>query len=165
VRRLHQRRSTGVCARAYNKIDMHFPTALLLSLIAFSVALIAVLAAWPGLTATRRGKVLAFLVLFLLPLLCMAMGVSSEFERSKSTSFCLSCHIMEPHGRSLYVDDSTYPPRRTFRTIVSRPARPVTPATLTTRCSADSGPKLNGLHQVYIQYLGKHHDPIRLYDV
>ena len=38
----------------------------------------------------------------------MAMGVSSEFERSKSTSFCLSCHIMEPHGRSLYVDDSTY---------------------------------------------------------
>jgi hypothetical protein len=69
----------SVGAGAYVKTDMHFPTALLLSLIAFSVALIAVLAAWPRLTATRRGKILAFLVLFLLPLLCMAMGVSSEF--------------------------------------------------------------------------------------
>ena len=73
---------------------MHFPTILLLSLIAFSAVLIGVLVARPALTTTRGGKILAFLVLFLLPLLCMAMGVSSELQRSTSTAFCLSCHTM-----------------------------------------------------------------------
>ena len=72
-----------VDARAYIEIDMHFPTALLLSLIVFSVALIAVLAAWPGLTATCRGKVLAFLVLFLLPV------VSGGILRGKGTHLWL----------------------------------------------------------------------------
>ena len=46
-----ERRSTSAGARAYTKIDMHFPTALLLSLIAFSVALIAVLAVRTGAAA------------------------------------------------------------------------------------------------------------------
>ena len=87
---------------------MHFPTILLLSLIALSAVLIGVLVARPGATATRGGKMLAFIVLFLLPSLCMTMGVSSELERSTSTEFCLSCHVMESHGRSLYVDDPTY---------------------------------------------------------
>jgi cytochrome c-type protein NapC len=36
------------------------------------------------------------------------MGMENEMERSKSTAFCLSCHIMEPYGKSLHVDDSTY---------------------------------------------------------
>jgi cytochrome c-type protein NapC len=87
---------------------MHFPTILLLLLIVLSAVLIGVLVARPAITATRGGKILAFLVLFLLPLVCMAMGFSSELERSKSTQFCLSCHVMESHGSSLYVDDPTY---------------------------------------------------------
>ena len=83
-------------------------TALIIVLVLFSVALIAVLLARPGITATRGGKILGFLVLFLLPMLCAAMGVSSELERSKTTKFCLSCHIMGPYGQSLHVDDPTY---------------------------------------------------------
>ncbi|HMJ23440.1 MAG TPA: NapC/NirT family cytochrome c, partial [Terriglobales bacterium] len=87
---------------------MHFSTILLLSLIVLSAVLIGVLVARPGVTASRGGKILAFLVLFLLPSLCMTMGLSSELERSKSTEFCLSCHTMASHGRSLDVDDPTY---------------------------------------------------------
>lgn len=62
----------------------------------------------PGVTAARSGKILAFLVLFCLPILCGSVGVSSQIERSTSTAFCLSCHTMEPYGKSLRVDDSTY---------------------------------------------------------
>jgi cytochrome c-type protein NapC len=87
---------------------MRFETALIVALLLSSAALIGVIVARPGITVTRGGKILAFVVLFLLPILCGAMGVSSEMERSKTTKFCLSCHVMEPHGRSLLVDDPSY---------------------------------------------------------
>ena len=74
------------------------PVSFLLLLILFSVSLIVVLFLRPGITVTRGGKIMAFLVLFFLPILCASMGISSELERSKSTAFCLSCHIMEPYG-------------------------------------------------------------------
>jgi hypothetical protein len=47
---------------------------------------------------------MAFLVLVALPILCVAMGGAAQLEHSKSTQFCLSCHIMEPYGRSLHTN-------------------------------------------------------------
>jgi cytochrome c-type protein NapC len=143
---------------------MHFPTILLLSLIVLSAVLIGVLVARPGITATRGGKILAFLVLFVLPLLCMAMGVSSEVERSKSTEFCLSCHVMESHGRSLYVDDPTYLAAAHFQN--HRVPADQACYTCHTNYAMFGGfrAKLNGLHHVYVYYFGKPHDPIRLYE-
>lgn len=136
----------------------------LLALITFSVLLIGVLTAWPGLTTTRGGKVLAFLVLFLLPLLCMGTGVSSELNRSESTSFCLSCHVMESHGRSLYVDDTSYLAAAHFQ----NHRVPADQACYTCHTNyAMFGAfkaKLNGLHHVYVEYFGKPHNPIRLYE-
>jgi len=40
--------------------------------------------------------------------LCAWMGISSELDRSKSTAFCLSCHTMEPFGKTLHIDDPSY---------------------------------------------------------
>ena len=87
---------------------MPLQTTLIIALVLFSIALIALLVVRPAITATHGGKVMAFLVLFLLPVLCATMGVSSELERSKTTKFCLSCHIMESYGQSLHVDDPSY---------------------------------------------------------
>src|SRR5213075_1866 len=87
---------------------MTMPLALLLLLILTSVILIGALIWRPGITVSRGGKILAFLILFCLPVLCLTMGFSNELERSKSTEFCLSCHIMEPYGKSLHVDDPSY---------------------------------------------------------
>ena len=84
------------------------PVVLLLLLILTSVILLGALIWRPGITVTQGGKILAFLILFCLPILCIGMGFSSELERSKSTEFCLSCHIMEPYGQSLRVDDPSY---------------------------------------------------------
>ncbi len=87
---------------------MPVETTLIIVLLLFSTTLIGVFVVRPGITVTRGGKIMAFLVLFLLPILCGAMGISSELERSKTTKFCLSCHIMEPYGQSLRVDDPSY---------------------------------------------------------
>lgn len=143
---------------------MHFPTILLLSLIALSVGLIAVLVARPGVTSSRGGKMMAFLVLFLLPLLCMAMGFTSELQRSTSTEFCLSCHTMDSHGRSLYVDDPTYLAAAHFQN--HRVPADEACYTCHTNYAMFGGfrAKLNGLHHVYVQYLGKPNDPIHLYE-
>jgi len=139
-------------------------TTLLLCLILFSAVLVSVLAALPGITASRGGKILAFLVLFVLPLMCMAIVVSSEVERSKSTSFCLSCHVMEPYGRSLRVDDPSYLAAAHFQN--HRVPADQACYTCHTNYAMFGGvrAKMHGLRHVYVQYLGKLPQQIHLYE-
>ena len=84
------------------------PEVLILLLFGLSAGLILLLVLRPSLTANRSGKILAFVALFALPILCAFVGTSVQLERYKQTSFCISCHIMEPYGRSLHVDDPSY---------------------------------------------------------
>jgi cytochrome c-type protein NapC len=139
-------------------------TALLVSLILFSVVLIGVLVFRPSVTSTAAGKMLAFLLLFLLPLLCLAMGVNSEIERSKSTQFCLSCHVMEPYGRSLHVDDPNFLAAAHFQN--HRVPADEACYTCHTNYAMFGGvrAKLHGLRHVYVQYLGMVKQPLHLYD-
>jgi cytochrome c-type protein NapC len=87
---------------------MTIAVALLLGFIAVAVLLIGTLVLRPHVTASRGGKMLAFIGLFLVPLAVGGGGVSTHIENSKSTNFCLSCHIMQPYGQSLKVDDPSY---------------------------------------------------------
>jgi cytochrome c-type protein NapC len=84
------------------------PTIAVVILVLFTAMLVAVVAARPAITASRAGKILAFGVLFFLPLFSLVAGMDNEMERSKSTAFCLSCHIMESYGKSLHIDDASY---------------------------------------------------------
>jgi hypothetical protein len=67
--------------------------------------LCAVLLARPSVVQVRLGRAFAFATLFLVPLFALRLGVTDHVERSKTTEFCLSCHSMEPYGKSLLVDD------------------------------------------------------------
>jgi len=134
---------------------MHLQTTLIIALVLFSIALIAVLVVRPGITATRGGKVMAFLVLFFLPILCATMGISSELERSKTTKFCLSCHIMEPYGQSLHVDDPSYLAAAHFQ----NHRVPADEACYTCHTNyamfGSFKAKMGGLRHVYVYYLTK----------
>jgi cytochrome c-type protein NapC len=138
----------------------------LLLLILFSVSSIVALFFRPDATATRGGKIMAFLVLFFLPLLCVSMGVSSELERSKSTAFCLSCHIMESYGKSLRVDDPSYLAAAHFQNhrVPADEACYTCHTNYTMFGTAKS--KLRGLRHVYIYYLTTPPPPekIKLYE-
>ena len=150
--------------------DTNGPTALpgilLLFLIAVSAILIGVLVFRPGLTATPGGKILAFFVLFLLPLIAAGIGTTYQIDRSKSTKFCLSCHEMEPFGRSLLVDDSAHLAAAHFQN--HRVPADEACYTCHTNYAMFGGfrAKIGGLKHVYIHYLGKVPAPeaIRLYD-
>jgi cytochrome c-type protein NapC len=145
---------------------MSLPALLIIVLIAATVILIALIVWRPGLTATVGGKILAFFVLFVMPLLCAGMGVNYHIERSKRTEFCLSCHEMEPYGRSLMVDDPAHLAAAHFQN--HRVPADEACYTCHTNYAMFGGfrAKMHGLRHVYIHYLRTPPAPeaIKLYD-
>lgn len=128
---------------------------LIITLVLLGIVLIGVIVARPSLTATRGGKIMAFMVFLFLPILSVAMGVSSELERSKTTKFCLSCHIMEPYGQSLRVDDPSYLAAAHFQ----NHRVPADEACYTCHTNyamfGSLKAKMAGLRHVYVYYLTK----------
>ncbi|HMC31183.1 MAG TPA: hypothetical protein VKL99_10135 [Candidatus Angelobacter sp.] len=140
------------------------PTSLILAILLIAIILAGLVAFRPGLTVARGGKVLAFLALFVFPVFAGLLGLENHVERSKQTSFCLTCHIMEPYGRSLYVDDPSFIPAAHFQN--SRIPRDEACYTCHTDYTLYYGgikAKFRGLHHIYAQYISKPHHPIKLY--
>src|SRR4051794_30090091 len=94
---------------------MPLPSAGFAMIVLVTIALIALVVLRPSLVGARGGRILAFLCLFALPLLATGLGTSAQIDHSKSTHFCLSCHVMEPYGKSLLVDAPAYVPARHFQ--------------------------------------------------
>jgi cytochrome c-type protein NapC len=141
------------------------PGTILVAVILITIALIVTLIFKPELTLTSTGKILAFLSLFIFPILAGVLGTASHMEHSKTTEFCLSCHEMTPFGKSLHIDDSSFIPASHFQNI--RVPRKTACFTCHTNYTmyGDLNAKLEGLHHVYVHYLGTVPLPkdIRLY--
>ena len=120
----------------------------------------------PSLTTSQAGKISAFLLLFLLPLICLGMGMSYHIDRSKQITFCLSCHEMEPYGKSLLVDQRGHLPAAHFQN--HRVPADEACYTCYTNYAMFGGfrAKMHGLRHVYIHYLRTPPPPenIKLYD-
>jgi nitrate/TMAO reductase-like tetraheme cytochrome c subunit len=140
------------------------PPIILLIVLGTTIALLIFLIARPSAMASRGGKILGSVVFFALPIVCASWGATEHLERSKQTTFCLSCHIMEPYGQSLYADDPAYVPAAHFQN------HRIPPDQACYTCHTDYamyGPlrvKLHGLRHVYVQYFGTPKKPIQLYD-
>ena len=80
-----------------------------------TIVLIGLVAIRPSLMTARGGKILAFIAFFIMPIVATVFGASIHLTHSKSTQFCLSCHTMEPYGKSLFVDDPIYIPASHFQ--------------------------------------------------
>jgi cytochrome c-type protein NapC len=134
---------------------MPLPTVLIVTLVLVSAILATLIAARPAMTVTRAGKMLAFVVLFLLPIFSLALGVQNEAERSKTTTFCLSCHVMESHGKSLLVDDPIYLAAAHYQ----NHRVPADEACYTCHTNyamfGSFKAKLAGLRHVYVNYIGE----------
>lgn len=140
------------------------PTALVGVILALALTMVVLLVARPQMTAVRGGRILAFVGLFVFPVLVGLLGVDNHIERSKQTQFCLSCHIMKPYGRSLYVDDPTYIPAAHFQNNrVPRDEACYTCHTDYTLYTGGIKAKVRGLHHIYAQYIGAPHQPVQLY--
>ena len=131
-----------------------------------TVGLVVIVGFHAKVTRAREGKVLAFVVLFLLPLGAMSLGFSQHMTHAQSTQFCVSCHVMSEHGKSLYVDNANYVPARHFQNnLVARDSACYA-------CHSDYTmfggvrAKIRGLRHLFIEYLGTIPAPedIQLYE-
>jgi cytochrome c-type protein NapC len=139
------------------------PVVPAVAVLAITIVVACLVVLRPGLTVVRGGKILAFLGLFIFPAMAAMLGFESHLERSKETSFCLTCHIMGPYGRSLYVDDPSFIPAAHFQN--ARVPRDQACYTCHTDYSIYGGfkSKVRGLHHIYAQYLTTPKQPIKLY--
>ena len=140
-------------------------TIIAILVVAFTAVLAAVIAFRADLTRERSGKILAFIALFLLPSVALWAGLSQHMERSKSTQFCLSCHVMADYGQSLMVDDKSYIPAVHYQN--NRIPREAACYTCHSDYTMFGGvkAKMRGLRHVWVQYLGTIPKPedIKLY--
>ncbi len=135
----------------------------LIGLLSVSGALLLAFLVLPGITRDRGGRILAFLSLFALPSLALAVGFGAHVERSKRTEFCLSCHIMEPYGQSLRIDDSEYVPAGHFQNARVDRDEACFSCHTTYALYGDLKAKIGGLRHLAVNYLGAPPDTIRLY--
>lgn len=135
------------------------------AVIAGAAALAMAVAAWPSMTKDRGGKILTFFALFIFPSVVAFSGSWQHLERSKRTEFCLSCHTMSEHGRSLFIDDPSFLPAAHYQN--NRVPRDQACYTCHKDYTmyGDVSAKLRGLRHVYAQYFGNRPEPaqIKLY--
>jgi cytochrome c-type protein NapC len=135
-----------------------------ITIILLSILLIGLLLVRPTITAAQGGKVLAFIAFFILPIVATVLGANIHLDHSKSTHFCLSCHVMEPYGKSLYIDDPAHVPAGHFQN--NRIPKEQACYTCHTNYTifGDVNSKMRGLKHMYVYYLKGAPTKIALYE-
>jgi cytochrome c-type protein NapC len=135
-----------------------------LAIILLSIILIGLLLVRPNITAAQGGKILAFIAFFVLPIVTTVLGASIHLEHSTSTQFCLSCHVMQAYGKSLYIDDPTYVPAGHFQN--NRIPKEQACFTCHTDYTmfGDVNAKMRGLKHLYVYYLKTPPKKLTLYE-
>lgn len=139
---------------------------LLPSLLVATLGLAGLLALRPELTRGRRGRILAFFGLFVLPVALTAAGLSTHLEHAKSTEFCLSCHEMEPYGASLLLAEEGWLPAAHFQNHRVPQEKACYACHTDYTMFGDVNAKLRGAKHLWVHYLGDVPEPgeIALYN-
>ena len=139
------------------------PFSIIIALAA-GVAIIVLLFGGAGvLSGHTVGRVVLLVGLLALPLLLSAANFSYGFHQSSQTRFCLSCHEMQDHGKSLFVDSKQALAAFHYQN------RLVDRETVCYSCHKDYAmfgdvkAKLNGLRHVFAHYIAGVPKKIELY--
>ena len=136
----------------------------LIVLLALTLALVLLVALRPDTTRTTAGKAVAFVAIFLLPTLGLAMGLNEHMDHAKKREFCLSCHVMKPYGQSLHIDDEEYVPAGHFQNNRIPRDKACYTCHTTYAMFGDIQSKLRGVRHLQVQYFGAIPDTIELYE-
>ena len=138
----------------------------LVIVIALAVGLVVVALAFfggPTLAKATAGRIALLVGIVELPLLLSIGNLSFGFHESSQTRFCLSCHEMQRHGQSLFVDDKHALAAAHYQN------RLIDRETVCYSCHkdyalfGDARAKLNGLRHVWAHYVAGVPEKIKLY--
>ena len=128
---------------------------MLIPLLIAVAGMLAVGAGWRArITRSQEGKILAFLVLLVGPVAATWSGFSAQMKNATSTGFCLSCHVMSEHGRSLRVDDPSYLAARHFQNHLVPPDRACYTCHTDYAMFGTLTAKIRGARHLAVQYFG-----------
>ncbi len=119
----------------------------------------------PGVVNHRGGRILVFSIFLVMPILALVAGTSTHLEKSKTTAFCLSCHVMEPYGKTLLIDDSDeYLPASHYQNNRITRDHACYSCHTTYTMFGDVRAKMNGFKHLLVNYVGTLPDEIELYE-
>jgi cytochrome c-type protein NapC len=115
------------------------------------------------LLGSKGGRRALLVVGALLPLVASAGTVKEGFQESSRARFCLSCHEMQPYGKSLFADNRQALPAVHFQNRLVDREDACYACHTDYALFGDVKAKLNGLRHVYVHYLGSIPDRPALY--
>ncbi len=136
---------------------------ILIASTAGTVAAVRLLGRRPRLAESVPGKALAFGSFFVLPGLILVGGTNHHYEQAKSTAFCLSCHIIEPYGTSLLIDDARFLPAAHYQNRRIPAERACYACHTSYAMFGDVEDKIRGIAHVWHNALGTASDPVQIY--
>jgi cytochrome c-type protein NapC len=143
---------------------MELSTMASIAFVLLTALVIVIVISRPSLVSGTGGKTLALVAIAVLPAVATTFGLNAQLEASKTTEFCLSCHVMEPYGESLELDDQAHVPAAHFQN--SRVPRDHACYSCHTTYSlyGDAEAKLKGMKHLWINYFGTIPEKIQLYE-
>lgn len=137
--------------------------ALLTTVVAMVAAFILYFGA-PRLAGSVAGKLALLLGVVLMPIAAMLGGTGYVFDASSRTEFCVSCHEMESHGQSLFLDDPTVLPAMHYQKRLIDRDHACFECHTNYAMFGDLQAKANGLGHVWVHYFGDNQGPFTLYE-
>jgi len=139
------------------------PPSILLNIeIGVAAFLLLLLAIRPAITRSTEGKILACVALFLAPAVAAYGGASEHFDRSTSTQYCLSCHVLTDYGKSMRVDDPLFLAAAHYQNKLVPPDRACQSCHSDYGWSGDARAKVRGFKHVLTTYFGTVPDTIKI---
>ena len=126
--------------------------------------LVVVIMVRPSLLAGASGRALALVAVAVLPAVATTFGMNAHLEASKSTEFCLSCHVMEPYGESLTVDDLEHLPAAHFQNSRVPRDHACFSCHTTYTLYGDAAAKWKGMRHLWVNYFGTIPAKVELYE-
>lgn len=139
------------------------PAVIIVSLIVAAVLIFAAYLGAPILVEQRWGRIALLVGIVVVPTLISGASLTYGVRESSTTRFCLSCHEMQPYGKSLFADN------RRALSATHYQNRLIDRDRTCYSCHADYGlfgdikAKVNGLRHVWAHYSGRIPEKIALY--
>ena len=132
-------------------------------LIGLTALLVVLVIARPRRMTEGGGRAFVFVALFILPALSLFGGAKHHIEKSKTTKFCISCHVMGPYEESLHLDDMEHLPAVHWEKRLIPRDRACYTCHTSYAMYGDIEAKIGGLRHLWVYYFGTIPDKIELY--
>ena len=138
------------------------PSILVVGTLGFAALLLAVLFVRPEVVRSGEGKILAVVACLVAPALAAYGGLTEHRERTRSTSYCVSCHSMSEHGKGLQAAGATSLPAVHVQNHLVPPEQACYACHTDYGFSGSDRAKVRGMKHIVTNYFGTVPDTIRM---